>query len=636
MLQTIRDRATGWFAYIVLGLIILTFALFGIEQYVGGGGPLDAAEVNGEAISQQQFQQGYQRERQRAQALLGDRLDEAQLKREVLERMIDERLLEQFVRSAGLRIGDDQLQAAIFAIEAFKLPDGQFSKDLYERALRQQGYSPQGFQEMLRASLAIDQLREGVGSTVLLTPHEQQRLVELAAQRRELAVLRLSLDAARHRQTPPTEAELEAYYQQHAQRYVDPERVKLEYLELKLDALAGDAMPTEDAIRAAYDERRADFVKPEERAVSHILVRLPENPTPEQVEQAEAKAQALHARLASGRVGFDALVKEIREGQDATLEAGDLGTLAQGVMDPSFDQALFALKAVGDLSEPVRTDFGFHLIRVDGITPEHAQPLDEVRAQLVQALRRQQAERRFFEAADKLSSLAFENPDSLAPVAQALGLRLETSGWLTREGDGGPLFGNPRLMEAAFGDEVLRQGRNSEPVQLAPDDIVVVRVAEHQDAKPLGLDDARERVLADLGEARAREALAQAAQALRERLLGGSAPAEAAQAAQAGLEQPGMVRRNAPGIDPAVLREAFRLNPPAAGKPAVGGVELAGGDRAVVVVRAVEAGKTEDLELAEREALFAQVRAQLGQAELRGLVDELRRNARIATHPDRL
>lgn len=635
MLQTIRDRASGWFAYIIIGLLIVPFALWGINHYTNSGPTTDAATVDGDPITLAQFQQALQRQRQRVAAALGaDAVDEGRLKREVMDGLIDEKLLERFVGASGLRVSDLQVDAAIKGIAAFQV-NGSFSHELYERTVRSQGYTVPAFESMLRASLATDQLRQGVAVSAVLTAVDLRRLVDLIGQKREVSYLVMPKEAFRAREQPG-EPDIEAFYQQHRDRYVNPEQVRLEYIDLNAEALGGNVAPSEEALRAAYHEQQASFSRPEERVASHILVRLPEDASAEQVERARVRIQGLADDIAAGRKTFDDVSRSIREGGDPTVEAGELGALAKGVMDPAFDEALFGLAAPGAISAPVRTDFGYHLVRLDAIRPAQVKPYEEVRDELVRTLNRQQNDGRFYEAAERLSTLAFENPDTLVPAAQAVGVTVVQSDWLSRQGADTGIFADPKVLAAAFSDDVLGARRNSEPIQIDAGRAVVIRVLDHKAASQRTLDEAREQVLGDLREERAYQRMNELSGTYAERVRSGESLQALASEGGYRVEAARWAQRNAPGVDPALLRAAFRLPPPAEGKPAATAVDLANGDRAVLMVSAVKPGTEADLAEGESKLLTDRIRGQIGAVQLEGMVDEWRRQSKVVSHVDRL
>jgi len=273
---------------------------------------------------------------------------------------------------------------------------------------------------------------------------------------------------------------------------------------------------------------------------------------------------------------------------------------------------------------------------IDADLPKELALAEEVRAQLVQLWQRQQAESAFFDAADRLSTLVFENPDNLSTAARELGLQTRTSDWLTRSGSDDPLLNDARVLAAAFSDEVLKDGRNSEPVQLDAQHVVVVRVAEHRDAKPKTLAEAREQIVAELKDSQARAELAKAAEQLMQAVRDGTAPEAAAQAAGATRQAPGPLTRNAAVLTPELLRAAFRVPPPAGSQPALSVLELASGDRAVIVLKSVQPGTEADVAEADRQALTQRAALQSGERDFRGLLDALRAAAKIENRADAL
>lgn len=633
MLQTIRDRASGWFAYLVFGMLLIPFALWGINYYTHDGTAPFVARVNGEEIGLARYQQTLQNQRERLRQGGVQDVDENRLKHMIVGQLIDERLLEQFTRAEHMRAGNVQVSAWVQSVEAFRAGD-RFDPETYQAVLRRQGYTVTDFENMLRTSLATDQLRQGLAATALLSTTDRSRLIELVAQKRDFEVLTLALAPVSARQSVD-DAAIEARFRAQPQAYVFPEQLRLEVLDLSPDLLLSRVGTPQDAdLRGLYTQQQASLGRPETRTASHILVRVPDGASPGQVEQAHQQALGYRETVVSGKESFEALGKSLAG--TANVEVGDLGALERGVMDPAFDQALFGLGKVGDLSEPVRTDFGFHVIRLDAVTPGSVPPFEEVRAQLVQLWQRQQAESAFFDAADRLSTLVFENPDNLSTAARELGLQTRTSDWLTRSGSDDPLLNDARVLAAAFSDEVLKDGRNSEPVQLDAQHVIVVRVAEHRDAKPKTLAEAREQIVAELKDSQARAELAKAAEQLMQAVRDGTAPEAAAQAAGATRQAPGPLTRNAAVLTPELLRAAFRVPPPAGSQPALSVLELASGDRAVIVLKSVQPGTEADVAEADRQALTQRAALQSGERDFRGLLDALRAAAKIENRADPL
>jgi len=314
MLQTIRDRATGWIAYIIIGLLIIPFALWGINQYFSGSGELDAAKVGNISITLLEFQRAYQQQRQRLQSLLGDKIDPAvlegsRLKQEVLQGLINERLLSRVANQLGLRVGDQQLNQAIQSFEAFQ-QSGVFNRELYDRLLRSQGYSKAAFEASLRGSLEIDQLREGITSSAIVTPAAMDRDIGLLSQQRELEYVLLPL-ASYLTKVPVDESAIETYYRDNKDRLLNPEQIQVGYLELEMDKMAEDIPVSEDDLQAAYKEQIIKYTQPEQRSASHILVTVGKEASAEEMDKARARARAIYNNITSGNNTFQQLLQEV-------------------------------------------------------------------------------------------------------------------------------------------------------------------------------------------------------------------------------------------------------------------------------------------------------------------------------------
>nr|MDQ2696436.1 SurA N-terminal domain-containing protein [Pseudomonadota bacterium] len=624
MLQQIRDRATGWIAYIIIGLLIIPFALWGVNHYFGNSVEVQAAEVGDASISVQEFQRAYRQQRQRLQQLLGaqfdsDVIDEERLKQQVVQQLVNEKVLLQAVDEQGFRISDGQLLTSIQQYEAFQ-QDGAFDPALYERVLLSQGYSRTGFEQLQREALITGQLRHGLMATAIVTQEAVNQLAELLNQQRDIAYVTLPLEKYQQSVAAPDEAAVAGYFQENQARFQKPEQVRLHYLELKADELAENLPVSDDELQAAYDEQQARYVQEEQRSASHILVKIPQDAAPEGVDKAMARAQALYADIDAGRQTFDQALAAVQAQGDDSIEGGELGALSRGMLDPAFEAALFELQQPGQVHEPVRTPFGVHLIRLDAITPRQVQPLAEVRGEVAQELRRRKAEARFYDDLETLSNLAYEHPDSLEPAARALGLTVaETEAFSRQGGDG--IAADPKVINAAFSDDVLEQGLNSEPVELGPNHVVFVRVAEHLPARPLSLDEAREDIVQTLRAAKAKEALEADLARLQERVRQQEPLPQLAEAFGGEHRAVGLVSRDAPGVDRAILEAAFRLPRPAQGGVSVGRAALADGSAAVIAVTQVVAGATDSLSGQEREALAQQLAAHIGRMQFEGVLD---------------
>lgn len=593
MLQTIRDRASGVVAYAIVILISIPFALWGINQYFGGGDALVVAEVNGNEIPLSAFTSQYQQQRRYLRSVMGGRLppgyDEAALKRNVIQAMVREALLAEDLERAGYRVSDGELARFIASLPAFQ-NNGHFDRQRYERVLQSQRRSTAQFEAELRGQLRKSQFEDGLRQSSFLPKPLQQEYLRLKGQQRDIAYLVIPADMEQARKRV-TEAQIESYYKDHPGRFQTPERVKLAYIELDEAKLLEDMDVDEAALRQFYEEQADRYVRPEQRRARHILIKpqvAEGEGASESREQARSQAQGLVERLRKGE-DFAALAKEYSQDRLSSDSGGELGTITRGELDPKVDQALFALK-VDEISDPVETAGGFEILQVLEVIPAEQQPFEAVKERVEREYRQRQAERRFISMAEELLTLSYEQSDSLAPAAQALGLTIGTTDWVSRESGAG-IAANPKVREAAFGEDVLQGGRNSDLVELSDTHVLVLRVAEHEPAQTRPLEAVREEIRDILAKEAAREAALEAGRKALERIRQGVAPGQVAQDHGLALQEPGFVSRDQTGLPRQVLLKAFALNKPADGGISAAGTPLPNGGYAVVVVRGVREGE---------------------------------------------
>lgn len=627
MLMNLRDRLSGWIAYAIVGLISIPFVLWGIGEYFRGGSDAPVATVNGQDITPRAFEQAYNQERQRlAQAFGGtvppDMLEGLGLKRQVLDGLILREVLRQWAHKQGLRVSDAELAAVLRGVPAFQ-ENGVFSQARYEQVLGLQGQTPLTFEHEVRQDLVLDQLQRGIALSAFDVAANLEAFLRLRGQTREVEVYTLPA-APRRAGIQPDEAQLQAYFKEHVQDFRRPERVRLDYIALSVDELAASMKPSEEDIRQAYEDYLAREAQRERREARHILITPPVGGD---MEAARKQAEALRERLAGGE-DFAALAKQYSQDPGSAGQGGELGLVERGMMVEPFEKALFALKE-GEISAPVQTDFGWHLIKLEHIEKAKPKPLDEVRqAMLVDAAQRM-AEERFHDLADRLATLAYEQPDSLAPAAEALGLKVQASGWVTRD-QGEGLGANPKLRAAAFTPEVLEQGRNSDLIDLSGNQVAVIRVAEHEAAA----DQPFETVRAEVQRRVVEQELARLVEADAARLRKALSTAGAADETlrQVGAERgfAGELKRlGADEVDPAIRRAAFSVGRPAGGTPLVASVRLGSGDMAVVRVLSVKDGDPAALDEGERHAIREELRQNVGMGELSAFIAHLKARAEI-------
>jgi len=631
MLQEIRERAQGWVAWAIVILISIPFAFWGIDSYLGGGATPFVAKVNGTEITERAFSQSVQRTRIELRDRLGDAYDPAlfggeRIREQVLERMIRDAVLLDASADMGLRVSDEAVRAAILS-EPFFQVDGVFSKEAYERALRLQGLTPAAYEDSLRSRLLSTQLPRAVDDTEFVTDAALANATRLLRQRRQLTYVRLPQGDFTP-EAPPTEAEIQAYYDEHRDAFATPEQVRISYLLLDAKALAvAEGQADEDELRVRYEARIDEFTEPEERRLRHILLTLPTDADESEAAETRDRMAEIRERILAGE-DFAEVAAEVSEDPASANQGGELGLVGRGLLDPAFEQAAFSL-APETLSEPVRSRFGYHLIEVLEVQGGEPAPFEEVRDQLVAEVGSGRAEAIFFEQAEQLATLTYESPDSLIPAAEALDLEVQTTDWLDREGAEEGLFGLPKVLAAAFSEDVLTRGNNSELIEPDPDALqaLVLRVDEHRppDVKPL--DEVRDDIVSQLNAERAAEAALAAAEDLVEQLRGGADLSEAA--GDYSIERPGLVERAAAGIPPAVLTLGFSAVRPVQGDATYVSGPASDGDALVVAVSAVEDGDATALDAPEMRTEARVLSQALARAGVTAMLEDLESRANI-------
>lgn len=635
MLHVIRERIQGWIAWAIIILLIIPFALWGINQYFGGGGPLVAATVNGEEISQQEYQQNYYMQRNRMREMLGAQYDptvfDARIKEQALQDLINQKLLAQHADDAGFRVAEESIKQTILGIDAFK-ENGQFSNQLYASTLQAQGETPTSFEQRLHQAILTQQLHSGVSTSALVTQNELDRLLKLENQTRDIDHLVLKADTYKD-ETDATEQALQQYYEEHKDEFMTPERVSVEYVELKSTDLGKDVQPTEEELRQFYKDRVSQFQVPEERRTRHILIAVDEGADEATIEKAREKANDIYKKLTEG-ADFAKLAKEYSDDPGSSNLGGDIGFFGRGSLDPQYEEAMFALKK-GEISKPVLTSFGFHIIQLEEIRAEKSKSFDEVKDDLLAEYQQNVADRKYFEDAEKLTRLAYEVPTTLTDAAGAVGLEIKTTPLFSRKGGPG-IAANPKVTQAAFSDEVLVEGYNSEPIEIGENDVVVLRVKEHVEKKQRTLEEAKAEIKTRLLNEKAREKAHQQGEELVARLRKGEQPQAIAEAMKLEWTKSGELKRSDRKIDSAIVKQAFKLSRPQEGQASYGGTELANGDYAVIAVNKVTDGDIAKIEESNKTNLKRTLTGIRGEAAFNDLLSTLKDEAKIVIQQDNI
>lgn len=468
---------------VVLALIILPFALWGVDSYQNSGDVGVMATVNGTKIGQAEFEDALMQQRRRMQELAGENFDPAlfdrpEIKRSVLEGLTVQHLLLEKAREEGLVVGDEQIAQIIAGVGAFQ-KDGRFDKQTYEAALRAQGMSPELFEYRVRQDILNRQLTDAYAQNGFAADTTADRLIRLNEQQRVVSVTTLALDAFL-KKAVVADADVQKYYEQNPQQFELPERAQVEYVVFSADALADKINLTDAEVKRYYDEHLNEFSTREERQASHILISVATQASDAEKQAAKEKAEQLLADVKAAPSKFAALAKEASQDPGSAANGGDLGMFARGMMVKPFDEAVFSMK-VGQVSDLVKTDFGYHIIKVTAVKPSKAQPLKEVGALIAQRLRAQQAADKFAELAERFNDTVYEQSDSLQPAAELVGAKVVSGKWLSRDQQPGELW-TAKVLEAVFSEDAVKNKRNTAAVEVKPNTLLAAHVTSHQPA----------------------------------------------------------------------------------------------------------------------------------------------------------
>lgn len=631
MLKLIRDNAKGVVAWIIVIIIIIPFALWGVNEYFEGGGEVVVAKIGKRDVSLNEYQNLYQREMMaRRQALGRFDPDDAGLRRDVIERLVNTEVVTQAAHDAGFRVPDARLGQRIHAMREFQ-NDGRFDPALYERLLQMSGTNKAQFEEGMRSDLLMEQLIRGVSDTAFMTARDVDVLLRLTEQRRRFA--HLVVPAADYAGGVQIDDErIAQYYEQNRAQFAVPERVVAQYLELSMSG-GTDVAVDETTVRRLYDERLTTLSVGEERRARHILIEVDQNASAGELDAARAKAEELLAEIEAG-AAFEDVAREHSDDSGSARSGGDLGFFGRGAMVGDFEDAVFAM-APGEVRGPVQSPFGFHLIRVEEVRAGSLRTFEEMAPVLAEEYRMARAEERFFDLTERLADLTFEHSDTLEVAAEALGLEIsETAPFSANSGE--DAAAEPAFREAAFSADVLESGHNSQLIELGDNRVVVLRIADRYPASHLPLAEVRDRIENEL---RQRDT-AERARAVGERIIAslgeGASLEELAREHRAEWHAATTVGRDEFALGPELLDTVFSMSHPAAGEPVTEGVQLLSGDYAVLALYEVIDGDVAAVDEGERRAQAMALTQFLGQRAIGDLIDSLRERNKVRIFEDRL
>jgi peptidyl-prolyl cis-trans isomerase D len=554
-------------------LIIPPFAFFGIDFYfrdAGAGGGV--ARVGDTQISEQEFStalrqaQDRMREAVRSNPQLASQLNSPEFKESVLNNLIQRKVLLAQAARAGMTVSDAELQQIIGGIEAFQEADGKFSHEKYEQLLRAQGMTPGMFEEGIRQDLLLSRMQSTLADSVFVADAVVERLVRVREQQREVS--QAVFEPNRYREKLQVgEAEARKYYDEHTAEFRIPERVRLEYVVLNPEAAAHAVTVSDEELRQAYQGKLSTFQTAEKRTASHILFAAGTGATAEDKAKARAQAEDVLKQVRQAPARFGELAKKHSQDPGSAEQGGSLGEFERGFMAKPFEDAVFAARK-GEIVGPVETQYGFHIIRVDGIKPPVTTPFEKVKPQLLEEVRKERTQRAYTEAAQRFSDIVYEQYESLQPVADALKLTIQKSDWIGRGGQNfNPLFNNEKLLEEVFSQESVKNRRNTEAIEVQPNMLLAARVVEHEAESLLAFDAVKKDIVQHLQAERATELASQEGKAALEKLKKGekadvnwSQPATVTLQRRQGLHQEGV--QAVFGVDAAKLPGYAGLSTP--------------------------------------------------------------------------
>jgi len=615
MLENIRENSQGMAAKIILGLIILTFALAGLGSYTNSA-DTSVADVNGDKITQQDFSQAYQAQRNRMQQQFGEMFENlaadqtymANFRNGIVDNLINERLVDQNSENLAIRVSDERIKETIRTMPEFQV-DGVFDNNRYLALINQAGfYQSSDFRDYLRQEMTRRQLTQALVVSEFSLPYQSEMASKLQNQKRDIRFAAIDLEQFKNT-IEVSETEIKNYYEENQARFMNEEKVKVNYITVDVTELAKGINISDDDVEAHYNENIQDYRQEEQRRVSHILIEMNDDEN-----KAEEQAAALLAQVKAGE-DFATLAKAHSADTFSGENGGDLDWLERGSMDETFDEAAFALNEVGNVSDVIKTEFGFHIIKLTDLKAEVTQPLTDVFDEV--------KEEQFFELQQEVARLSFEYPDSLDDAAEAAGIQVATSDWLSRAGNLPP-FNNNKVIDAAFSDLVLSEQLNSDVIEVNDNLAIVLRLNEHQTASVKPLTEVNDTIKASLVAEKAEVEAKKVVEELLAELQSGADISEKLTQYGSSFTNKVDVARYTADVDRLITEKAFTLPHPSEGKVSAGIADVSTGGLALIEIQAIKTAEASIDANTEN-----QQTNQLAQSAYLSYVESLKANASI-------
>ncbi|MFV0575669.1 MAG: peptidylprolyl isomerase [Vibrio sp.] len=611
MMDRLREGVNGIAIKIILSLIILSFVFAGVSSYLVRGGSNAAAKVGSVTIGRNAFEQQYQNERNRMQSQMGDyfstMMGDSQyvqaFRKSVLDRMVNDVLLDQYAQSLGLRVSDEQVSQLILTMPAFQ-NEGKFDQEVYAASLRRAGYTADSFAEQLRKDLLKSQVMDALQNSEFTLSNEVKQQTQLLTQTRDIQTVTIDVEQfAKNAQL--SDDELQAFYKEHSDKYVRPEQMKVAYVELSAEQLKKSIKVTDEEAQAYYQEHLDKYTNKGQRKVRHILIK-----------EDEAKANELLSKLKDG-ADFADLAKENSEDVGSAKQGGELGWIETGVMDHDFEDAAFALQEKGDISDVVKSNFGYHIIQLEDVKGSTSKAFADVEADIKSEMADEKAVEEFYKLQTKLESVAFESPDSLDESAKVAGQPVQTTDFISQQ-DAPEILKSADVAKALESSDVKQDGLNSEVIEVAPEHVIVVRVNDSREETVLPFEEVKNQVQAELAATKGKaEAQALAAKVLAS-LQKGDDSVLAANNLKFGDEE--NIDRRSP-----LAHNIFALPHPQDGKPSFGESTDAKGNIVIVKLNKVNNGTDDQFE----GQISQQLQQMNSQQDMDMLLNSLRQSTKV-------
>jgi peptidyl-prolyl cis-trans isomerase D len=615
MLTTIREKAQGAFAWIILIIICVPFALWGIQNYVDTGKEGAVATVGDKDFYQRDVNKAYE---QYAQNFRGMTVDEQLLKQQSLDKLIKDEVLLQYAHAEGLVATDSSTRAFIETLPYFQT-DGKFDDKRYKSLLTSQKMSSAEFVNKIKSALIMEQFQRSIIDSSFATQYAIDNFFKIQNQQRDVDYVTVAVEKVT---AQPSDQDIAAYYQQHQAEYKIPEQVSVEYVELSLGDIAKKIEVTDDKLRAYYEGQKEQYSTPERRKISHILFAVNAK-----ADDKTALAKALKAQQDLKGKDFAAIAAEVSDDKLTAKKGGDLGLFIVGSMEKSFEEAASALKS-GEVSKPVKSSFGYHLIKVTELVPGDVKSFDSVKGEITKAYQKAQAENAFYEAGEKLTQMSYENPDNLLTVSQALSLTVNKSGLFTKD-KGDNIAAEQKIRDAAFSEEVL-QGNNSAPIELGADRLVVLRLLERKPAAVRELNAVKQEVIVALNSDKASKQTIEQANKIKQRVQAGETIQKVAADLKLAVKESIGLTRSKNALPEQLSDAIFKAAKPVAGKATTFTVGLPTGEQVVVSLKKVAIGVISDDDKKQMDLAKKNLAKAFGQSEFNAMLASLQANADVA------